>query len=110
MPVPTWLTTSDDGIVVEVYVQPGARCTALAGTFDGLPRIRLASRPNKGKANRELIRFLARGLGVPSGDVTIVSGQKSRRKRVAVSGSGISRAAIRLLDPSTDPSTSSGPS
>jgi uncharacterized protein (TIGR00251 family) len=44
----------------------------------------LTSRPEKGKANLELIRKLARHFKVSSSQVRIISGLKSRRKTVEV--------------------------
>ncbi len=44
----------------------------------------LTSRPERGKANLELIRKLARHFKVSSSHVRIISGPKSRRKTVEV--------------------------
>ncbi len=44
----------------------------------------LTSRPEKGKANLELIKKLAKHFDVPSSQVKIVSGLKSRRKIVEI--------------------------
>ena len=42
------------------------------------------SRPEKGKANLELIKKLAKHLNCPSSQIRIISGSKSRRKIVEV--------------------------
>lgn len=44
----------------------------------------LMSKPERGKANAELIRKLARHFGVPSSRVRILSGFKSKRKIVEI--------------------------
>ena len=44
----------------------------------------LTSKPEKGKANLELIKKLAKHFKVPSSHVRIVSGLKSKRKIVEV--------------------------
>lgn len=44
----------------------------------------LTSKPEKGKANLELIKKLAKHFKVPSSHVRIVSGLKSRRKIVEI--------------------------
>ncbi len=46
----------------------------------------LTSRPEKGEANRELIRKLAKHFKVPSSQVRILSGLKSRNKIVEIAG------------------------
>lgn len=47
-------------------------------------RIGLTSKPEKGKANLELIKKLAKHFKVPSSQIRIVSGLKSRRKIVEI--------------------------
>jgi len=47
-------------------------------------KVRVSAPANEGKANAELVRFLARQLGVPARDVEIVSGHQARTKVVAV--------------------------
>lgn len=49
-------------------------------------RIRLAAPPVDGKANAELIRFLAEALGITRSNVVIEAGHRGRRKRVRVTG------------------------
>lgn len=44
----------------------------------------LTSKPERGKANLELVRKLARYFGVPSSHVKIVSGLRSRSKIVEI--------------------------
>ncbi|AIY19856.2 hypothetical protein KR76_10585 [Pimelobacter simplex] len=46
--------------------------------------MRLASPPVDGRANDELVRWLAKELGVPRSAVTLVRGQRSRSKVVRV--------------------------
>lgn len=67
-------------------MQPGASRTGVAGLHGGCLKIRLAARAVDGKANQELVRFLAETLGAGKRDVMIVAGAHGRRKRVAVSG------------------------
>ena len=67
-------------IRVDVYVQPRASKTALAGTHDGCVKIRLAAPPVDGAANAELIEFVAERLGIARSRVTVVAGLSGRRK------------------------------
>jgi uncharacterized protein len=48
--------------------------------------VRLAAAPVDGAANDALIRFLAGLLGHPRRDIAIVSGEKSRDKRIRIAG------------------------
>ncbi len=83
---PTWLSLTRSGIVVTVHVQPGSRRPGPAGLFDGVPRVRIGSAAREGAANDELVRWLARELGVPRACVTVKSGDHGRRKRIAIEG------------------------
>lgn len=65
---------------------PRASRSEIAGEHDGRLRIRVTAPPVDGAANEEVIRVLARALGVTRNAVEISSGQTSRLKRVKVSG------------------------
>jgi uncharacterized protein (TIGR00251 family) len=72
--------------VFEIHVQPGAKRSEVAGMHGERIKIRLAAPPVDGKANQALIEFLAGAFGVARRDVSILSGMKSRDKRVAIEG------------------------
>ena len=46
--------------------------------------VRVAAAPADGAANEEVVKLLAKALGVSRSEVTIISGQASRHKRLAV--------------------------
>jgi len=73
-------------LILDLYVQPGARVSEFAGRHGERIKVRLAARAVDGKANEALIEFLAAHYGVAKRDVRIVAGLKSRQKRVAISG------------------------
>lgn len=84
--MPTWLTPIPGGIELSVLVQPRASRSKIVGEHDGMLKIQLAAPPVDGEANAELVQMLARLLGVPKRQVTLMSGETSRRKRVRVDG------------------------
>jgi uncharacterized protein (TIGR00251 family) len=63
---------------------------------DGAYLIRLNAPPVGGAANAELVELLADLLGIPKRDVTIVSGERSRLKRVRIVGIGAGRVQAAL--------------
>ena len=67
-------------------MQPGAKRSEFAGEHGGRIKLRLAAPAVEGKANEALVEFLADHFGVPRRNVRIVSGLKSRQKRVVVEG------------------------
>jgi Uncharacterized conserved protein len=84
------------GIVVSIRVVPRAGRSGIAGTRGGALLVRLNAAPVDGAANEELIAVIAKALGVPKRSVTIVSGERSRQKRVRVSGVELSVAESRF--------------
>ncbi len=81
-----WARRTDDGWRFDVHVQPGARRSEVAGLHGGRLKIRVAGPPVEGKANTELVRYVADRLGVPRRAVHIVRGERSRAKTLLVVG------------------------
>ena len=52
------------------------------GWFGDCIKLRLNTKPEKGRANKALIEFLADQLGIPQKMVQLVSGHTSRRKMI----------------------------
>jgi uncharacterized protein len=94
------VTERDGAITFAVRVAPRASRNAIEGEHDGALKVRLTAPPLDGRANDALRRVLAERLNVPISAVRIVSGEKSRTKRVTVAGvsrvevAAIARAAI----------------
>ncbi len=84
------------GVEISVYVQPRASKSEITGTRDAAVKIRLASAPVDGEANRELINLLSRKLKVKKADIKLKSGLKSRSKTVVVRGITARDAAGKL--------------
>ncbi len=85
------------GTRLSLHVVPRASRTSFAGLHgDGSLRIRLAAPPVDGKANRELLRFLAETLGIPVRSVELISGETGRAKSVRVTGLAPDEVRTRL--------------
>ncbi len=80
------------GIVVAVRVTPRASRDALGPGTDEHLAARLAAPPVEGAANAALIALLAKTFGVAKRDVTLVSGDGSRLKRLRVAGDPVALA------------------
>lgn len=72
------------GYLVKLHVVPGAKKTAVAGLHGDRLKVKVAAPPEKGRANEELLEFLARVLQVPRQAVHLTSGATSRAKVMAV--------------------------
>jgi uncharacterized protein len=73
-------------IRLEVYIQPGASKTELAGMHDGAIKIRIAAAAVDNAANRALIDFVAHRLAIPKRCVRLVTGHTHRRKVLEIIG------------------------
>ena len=83
---------------ISLHVYPNALRNQLVGWHDGVLGVKVAAPPVKGQANRELVAFLSRLLGVSQGSLAILKGHTSRNKLIAISG--LSREeVIRRLSP-----------
>ena len=72
--------------IITIRVIPRAGRTAVAGMRGDAVLVRLAAAPVDGAANDALIAFVATTLGCSRRDVAIVSGEKSRDKRLRIDG------------------------
>ncbi len=84
-----------DELRIEIRLTPRAGSDRLDGVVDGVLRCRVAAPPVDGAANEALLRLLAHELDVPPSVVRLVSGERGRRKLVAIPASARSRVAAR---------------
>jgi uncharacterized protein (TIGR00251 family) len=90
-------------------VKAGARKTEFAGKSGEAWKLRVAAPPVDGKANREILRFIAGLAQVPAGKARILVGETSSTKIVEVEG--IDRTALeRAILESHGPAANSGSS
>jgi uncharacterized protein (TIGR00251 family) len=71
-------------IQLTVKVIPGASKNEVLDVKGGKLRVKVASAPEKGKANSELITFIAKALNCKTREVNILSGEKSRQKIITL--------------------------
>lgn len=69
---------------LEISAAPNARRTGADGLHDGALRVRLAAPPVDGKANEQLMAWLAGELGVPRRAVRLLRGEGARRKTIEI--------------------------
>ncbi|MBW1981191.1 MAG: YggU family protein [Deltaproteobacteria bacterium] len=82
----SYVTNGSEGAILKVQVQPRASRDEVAGPRDEQLKIRITASPEKGKANRHLVKFLAKQLRLSPSQVEIVSGFTARKKVVLLRG------------------------
>src|SRR5215468_886945 len=82
-------------VVLAVRVQPRASKNEVGGVMEGALKIRLQAPAVEDRANEALREFLAELLKRPKSAVRILSGERSRAKRVEISG--VTAAEVEAL-------------
>jgi hypothetical protein len=83
------------GTLIEVIVVPGASRSRIAGPHGGALKVQVAAPPERGRANDAVCELLADVLSAPCRAVTVVRGERSRRKTVQVAG--IEPVSVRTI-------------
>lgn len=84
---------STNGFTLRVRLTPNSSCCRVLGIFvsadnEEFLKISVIAPPEKGKANAELIKFLAKRLKIAKSDFTILSGELDRYKKIFITSSG----------------------
>lgn len=77
-------TVRERDLVLDIRVVPGSSKNAWCPISNGQLRVKIAAAPEDGKANAALIKFIAQTLGCRKADCVLLSGEKSRSKRIAL--------------------------
>jgi len=79
-----WFRINGDRLILDIKAVPGSSRTEFAGVNNNRLRIRLAAAPENGKANSELIDFLAKFSGCAKKEIILQSGKRSRFKTLSL--------------------------
>ena len=95
--LPFLRTENTGAVLVHVHVMPNALKTRVQGLYDGALRVRLKAPPVEGKANLELVAWLARELELPRTCIELIRGESSRRKQLRVAQACVADARWERL-------------
>jgi uncharacterized protein len=96
-PLPGLALVAEQGAVsFAVRAQPRSSREAIEGVREGALRVALTAPPVEGEANAALVALLAKALGVPRRDVSVVAGSANRSKRLRVVGVDEAQVRARL--------------
>ena len=79
-----------------LHVTPAASANSVGPYAEGRLRVRVTRPPAAGEATTAALRAVADALGVPAGRLSLLSGGRSRTKRVAVAGMAVEELERRL--------------
>jgi uncharacterized protein len=86
----------DRSVTFWLKVKPRSSRERLLYDSAGELRLDLHAAPVDGRANEACVRYLARTLGLPRSSVSIVSGEKSKRKLLRIAGPSGQEIAARI--------------
>ena len=81
---------------LQVKVIPSSSRDALAGWLGDVLKIKVKAPPEKGRANRAVIKFLEKQLQLPRGSISISSGSTSSRKTLEITTDNPDRLLEKL--------------
>ena len=80
------LSKQDNTVLIKILAKPGAKYNAITGIDDEGVGVQIAAPPVDGEANTELVKYMAKLLGLRKSDVSLDKGSRSRQKTLIVSG------------------------
>ncbi len=91
------------GVELFVRLQPGSSADRIDGIYrpDGATtslKVKVRAQPEKGKANKALIKLLAKTLGVAQGGLVLTAGTTHRSKTVLIPDADGADDTVRRLD------------
>ncbi len=76
----------ENSLNIQVQIQPGSSKDQIIDLHNGRLKIKISAPPVDGKANQNLIEFIAKALGVSKSKIEIVKGRTSKLKTLKISG------------------------
>lgn len=73
-----------DDLLLNLYVQPNAKQDEIVGEYDNKLKIRITAPPVDNKANKYLLKFLAKIFAVSASRVLLIRGENQRNKQVKI--------------------------
>lgn len=97
------ITDHDEGCVLPVRAQPGARKSGVAGEQAGALKVTVTAPPEDGRANKAIGEVLRETFGLKRSQVDLLSGATSRDKRFLIRGvkAGVLQSLVQTLLDST---------
>ena len=95
--MPNYLTETTNGIIFNVKLVPNSSFSKVVDFTDEYVRIKISAPPIENKANKELIEFCSDLFDVNKSKLKIVSGEKSKVKKVLITDSKYDDVIQKLM-------------
>lgn len=89
---------ADGGLSIFVKAHPGGKSNRIRGVHDGALKVEVTAAPERGKANKAILKLLSRVLRVKTQDLSVECGASASRKRIGIRGIDMPELVSRLSD------------
>lgn len=91
------IQSASTGTILNVKLVPNSSFNKIVDYTEEYVRIKISSPPIENKANKELIAFCSKVFDVNKSKISIVSGEKSKLKKVLIQDSNIEELSQKLI-------------
>ncbi|MDO4586812.1 MAG: DUF167 domain-containing protein [Planctomycetia bacterium] len=78
------IESHSEGAILPVRAQPGSKKNEIRGEQNGFLKVCVTQIPEKGKANKVIIDFLAKSLKIKKSQIKLLSGETSQQKKFLI--------------------------
>lgn len=86
----TFLKEDKNGVILSVKLIPNSSQNCVLGYCDDYIKIKITAPAIENKANKQLVLFLSDILRIPKTKFSFISGEKSKTKRLLITGALLS--------------------
>ncbi len=94
------LQETAEGLILQIYVQPRSSKNKMVGLQGDMLKLKLTSPPVDGAANKCCCELLSKLFDIAKSRVILISGEKSRKKRILLQGVCL-QDALHIIQSST---------
>ncbi|NPE07018.1 MAG: YggU family protein [Asgard group archaeon] len=93
------ISESENNVVLQLHVKPNSKKQEIVvDSLDKKITIFVKAQPDRGKANKELLKFMAKILEKTTSDISIIAGQTSRDKTIIVKNDSKQNVERKILE------------
>lgn len=90
------LRETEEGVILLVKVLPKSRQDLIVGWENQRLKIKVRSPPERGEANKAVIRLISKSLEIPQNQVILLKGATSRQKIFLIKGLNLTQIAYKI--------------
>lgn len=87
----------NEDLTIAIRVLPRASKSEIVGMVEGTLKVRVTAPPVDGAANAEIIKLFAKTFAVAKSDISIISGETSRNKRIKIANLSQSKFEEKIV-------------